>query len=107
MLAETLTRLARRAADPQYDPRHGLLDISTELQNLETQTDQIPPQLRSEWKELLQEIREVQPAFPSRRNTSSLFDRAGMGRIGYDRAQKIISRLAALANLLERRSTAN
>lgn len=107
MLADTLSQLARRASDPQHDPRHGLLDISSELLSLDTQAEQFPPQLRGEWRDLLSEVSQVQPTFPSRRNTSPLFDRAGLGRIGYDRAQRIIARIAALAGLLERTSRAN
>lgn len=101
MLAETLRRLARRAGDPEYDPRHALLDISAELIPLANATEGLPPNLVAEFHDLVAEVRSVQPAFPSRRSTSPLFDRAGLGRIGYERAERLVQRLVALARAVE------
>lgn len=102
MLAETLTRLLKRASDPEYDPRHGILDVSAELLALADATEPMPEHLRNEWSELLNEIRAIQPVFPSRRNTSPLFDRASLGRTGHERAQRLIQRLSALTASLRR-----
>jgi len=101
MLQDSLTRLARRTADPQYDPRHAILDISPELLSLESLLDAWPEQMRLEFRELLREVRKVQPAFPSRRATSPLFDREGMGQVGRDRAMRLVQRLRALAAAIE------
>lgn len=101
-LAESLARLARRACDPEYDPRHAVLDVAAELLPLADDAGGLPANLAAELRELVSEVRSVQPAFPSRRATSPLFDRAGMGRIGYERAERIVQRLAALARAVER-----
>ena len=101
MLQESLTRLARRAADPQYDPRHALLDISDELLSLDQSREALPDNLQRELRELLREVKLIQPAFPSRRLTSPLFDREGMGQVGRERASRLVQRLWALAAAVE------
>jgi hypothetical protein len=101
-LAEMLARLARRACDPEYDPRHAVLDVAAELLPLADSAEGLPAHLASELRELISEVRSVQPAFPSRRATSPLFDRAGLGRLGYARAERIVQRLVALARAVEK-----
>lgn len=101
MLQETLTRLAKRACDPQYDPRHAILDVSPELLSLDMSQGSLPESLQIELRELLREVNTVQPAFPSRRQTSPLFDREGMGQIGRERATRLVQRLWALASAAE------
>lgn len=102
MVAETLKRLATRACDPEYDPRHAVLDVAAELLALADVAHGLPANLAAELRELVTEVRSVQPAFPSRRATSPLFDRAGLGRIGYEQAERIVQRLVALARAVER-----
>jgi hypothetical protein len=104
MLSETLARLAQRVSDPEYDPRHAILDISAELLAL-NDIEPLPPALQVEWRELRDEVRAVQPAFPSRRTTSPLFDRTGLGRPGVERAERLIGRLIALARAANRSQT--
>ena len=101
MMQDILTRLARRTADPQYDPRHAVLDIAPELLSLEASLESLPEAVQFEFRELLREVRKVQPAFPSRRLTSSLFDREGMGQVGRERASRLVQRLRALAAAIE------
>lgn len=101
MLRESLTRLAQRVSDPQYDPRHAILDVSSELLSIDTTQGALPENLRLELRELLREVKAVQPSFPSRRATSPLFDREGMGRVGRDRALRLAQRLKALAAAVE------
>lgn len=102
MLHESLSRLAKRVSDPQYDPRHAILDISAELLSLDSSHTPLPANLDRELRELLCEVRKVQPAFPSRRLTSPLFDREGMGQVGRERAIRLVQRLRALAAAVER-----
>lgn len=101
MLQDSLTRLAKRAADPQYDPRHAILDVSPELVSLELSLKSLPENLQLEFRELLHSVKMVQPAFPSRRATSPLFDREGMGQAGRERAARLVQRLHALAAAVE------
>ena len=100
MDAQTLRRLAERAADPAHDPRHALLDLTVELLALEPEAATLPPAFAVELRAILAELRAVQPAFPSRRNTSPLFDRAGLGRPARQRAERLVRRLAALATAI-------
>lgn len=102
MLAETFTRLAVRVRDPAYDPRHAVLDVAPEFLPLQDAADELPPHLAVELRDLAAEIRSVQPAYPSRRNTSPLFDRAGLGRIGVERAERLVRRIVALARSVEK-----
>ena len=101
MSAEALERLARRAADPQYDARHAILDISDELRALRAEAAW-PPELQAEFRALVREIESVQPVFPSQRRTSVLFDRAGMGQPGLERAQRLVRRLVSLSRSVPR-----
>jgi hypothetical protein len=101
MLRESLTRLAQRVSDPQYDPRHAILDVSSELLSIEVTEGTLPESLRLELSELLRDVKAVQPSFPSRRATSPLFDREGMGQVGRDRALRFVQRLKALAAAVE------
>lgn len=103
MSAEALEHLARRAADPQYDPRHAILDISGELQAVDAGEDW-PSELKAEFAELVREIEAVQPVFPSQRRTSVLFDRAGMGQPGLQRARQLVRRLVLLSRAIGRAS---
>jgi hypothetical protein len=97
MFSDSLNRLAIRVADREYDPRHALLDVSRELQALEPEAAALPATLASEFREILSEIRAVQPVFPSRRETSSLFDRSGLGHPGRERAERLVRRLVSLS----------
>jgi hypothetical protein len=101
MLKVSLAQIARRVSERDYDPRHAVLDVSSELLSLKELAGELPQTLRPEFNELLNEIRAVQPTFPSRRATSPLFDREGMGRIGRDRALRLVQRLRALAAIVE------
>jgi hypothetical protein len=101
MLRESLTRLAQRVADPRYDSRHAILDVSSELLSIDTMQRALPESLRLELSELLRDVKAVQPSFPSRRATSPLFDREGMGQIGRDRALRLVQRLKAVAAAVE------
>lgn len=94
---DVLSRLAVRVSQPGYDPRHAVLDVSAELLPLKERADELPPRLAEELRELLAEVRLVQPNYPSRRETSPLFDREGLGRLGYGRAERIVKRIIALA----------
>jgi hypothetical protein len=94
---DVLSRLAVRVSEPGYDPRHAILDVSGELLPLAGEADRLPPRLAGELGELLAQVRLVQPNYPSRRETSPLFDREGLGRLGYERAERIVKRLVALA----------
>ena len=100
MPTEALTRIAIRLRDPAYDSRHAVLDVANDLLALEDSTESLPAPLREEFREILREVREVRPRFPSRRNTSVLFDRAGLGRIGRERADRLVRRQIALAAAL-------
>ena len=102
MPAETLARLARRASEPGYDPRHAVLDVTAELAAAESDAAQLPPRLRDEFLALLAEVRSVQPDYPSRRETSPLFDRAGLGQPARERAERLVRRLVSLAAAVER-----
>jgi hypothetical protein len=102
MLPEILGRLALRASDATYDPRHGILDISRELLATEEHAATLPPELASELRELVAEIKLVQPLYASRRETSPLFDREGLGRVGRERAERLARRLAGIAAALQR-----
>ncbi|HEX6985658.1 MAG TPA: hypothetical protein VF170_09785 [Planctomycetaceae bacterium] len=102
MPSETLHRLAVRLSDPEYDPRHAVLDVAPELFAIEGDAAALPPRLAAEFRELLDEVRRVQPSYPSRRETSPLFDRAGLGRPGRERAERLIRRIVALAAALPR-----
>ena len=107
MLTDSLSRLAVRVADPAYDPRHAILDVSAELLPLGDAADGLPPRLRDELRDLLAEVRSVQAAYPSRRETSPLFDRAGLGRPARERAERLVRRLVALAASVKRTETAD
>lgn len=100
MPTDTLAHIAVRVSDPDYDPRHAILDVTAELTAIEDRAASFPPHLAREFRELLAEIRSVQPQYPSRRETSPLFDRAGLGRIGRERAERLVRRLVALAAAL-------
>jgi len=90
-----------QAAD--YDARHLLLDLSEKIQELADRIPQsLPDHLKSEWKAICTEVSEVQPAFKSHRKTSILFDRAGMGQPGRQRAIALITRIAALSRAVSR-----
>ncbi len=102
MPAETLARLARRVSEPDYEPRRAVLDIAAELMAVEPDADRLPPRLRDELLELLADVRAVQPEYPSRRETSPLFDRRGLGRPARERAARIVRRLVALSDATER-----
>lgn len=97
-IAETLSRLALRVTVPEYDPRHAILDVTADLLATEPGAAALPPHLATELRDLLAELCDVQPQFPSRRSTSPLFDRAGLGRLGYARAERLVRRLVALAD---------
>ncbi len=101
MLTETLSRIARRVADRDYDPRHAVLDVSSDILSLRKSIDVLPPVLQNEFAELIDEFEQVQPSFPSRRTTSLLFDRQALGQAGRERAERLIRRLVALARTLE------
>ncbi|MBA3311777.1 MAG: hypothetical protein M3552_09920 [Planctomycetota bacterium] len=102
MLKETLARLALRASDRDYDPRHAILDLSSELLALRDASATLPPHLHAEFHDPLTDVEQVQPSFPSRCATSPLFDRAGMGQLGRDRAERLVQRLRAIAATIER-----
>jgi len=99
---EALARLALRASGPGYDPRHAVLDVAPELLAIGPGTVDLPQHLAAELREVLAEFRAVLPPYPSRRHTSPLFDRAGLGRVGYDRAERLVGRLAALAKAVRK-----
>lgn len=101
-LSETLSRLAVRAAAPEYDPRHAILDVAPELLGVGAIRHGLPPHLVAEMRDLTADVRAVLPPFPSRRNTSPLFDRAGLGRVGYQHAERLVRRLVALAKAVRK-----
>ena len=100
MLKETLARLATRASIPDYDPRHAILDVAPELLALERDAESLSGSLANELRELVAELKLVQPTYASRRETSPLFDREGLGRPGRERAERLIRRLAGIAAAL-------
>lgn len=102
MSAELLGRLAQRVSDPEYDARHAVLDITADLRALADDSGQWPERFQREFAELLLELDELQPVFPSQRRTSVLFDRESLGQTGVDRAKRFIARLVSLARSLHR-----
>ena len=102
VFSDRFSLLAIRVADPDYDPRHALLDVTGDLQALEPAASALPVNLQVEFRELLAEIRDIQPVFPSRRETSPLFDRSGLGRTGRERAERLVRRLVARARATAR-----
>lgn len=102
MSVDLLSRLAIRVSDPAYDPRHAILDITAELNSALADTVELPPHLAAELRELCDEIGRVQPTYPSRRETSPLFDRVGLGRPGRERAERLVRRLVSLARSVQR-----
>jgi hypothetical protein len=102
MLRETLARLAVRVSDSRYDARHAILDVSPELLTLESELRTLGGPAETELRELLEELKLVQPVYASRRETSALFDREGLGRPGRERAERLVRRLQGLAAALRR-----
>lgn len=102
MSVDLLSRLAIRVSDPAYDPRHAILDVTAELNTAVADAVELPPHLAAELRELIDEIRGVQPKYPSRRETSPLFDRAGLGRPGRERAERLVRRLVSLVRSVQR-----
>ncbi len=90
--------IARNLDNVEDDIRHRLLDVSQKLFDLAENMEQFPSTLQSEFREIIVALKDVQPVFPSQRNTSVLFDRAGLGSIGRKTATDLAQRILSLAN---------
>ena len=98
-----LSNIVRQFQAADYDARHMLLDFSEKILELADRVPQLlPDPLKSEWKSICTEVDEVQPAFKSHRKTSVLFDRAGMGQPGRQKAIALITRMTALSRSVDR-----
>ncbi len=103
---QALSNIVSQFQAADYDARHLLLDLSEKILELaEGVTRFLPEPLKSEWKSICTEVDEVQPSFKSHRKTSILFDRAGMGLPGRNRAIALITRMAALSRAVDRLET--
>lgn len=84
------------------DLRHTLLEISQLFLDVTADCSGLPERLHDEIGELRAELAEVQPRFPSRRQTSVLFDREGLGRTGRRRAAELAARIIAVCESVMR-----
>ena len=99
---EQLGQIARRLKTDTDDLRHTVLETSGEFFNAVSEPDRIPANLRDEVREILAEMKDVQPRFPSHRQTSVLFDREGLGQTGRGRAKNLALRIIAVCEAVGR-----
>lgn len=101
-LHQELKVIAGRLSNDADDTRHTLLDVSARFLDATFNKARIPEPLRDEVAELRRELDEIQPRFPSHRNTSVLFDREALGAAGRKRAKEIALRIVSVAKSLDR-----
>jgi hypothetical protein len=93
-----LKRIAVRLQSDTDDLRHTLLEISQAFLDVTADCSGLPERLHDEIGELRAELADVQPQFASRRQTSVLFDREGLGRKGRRRAKELAARIMAVCD---------
>jgi len=93
--AERLSRISKRISAYQ-DRRQALVDVVDEFLAFASSPG-IPADLKPEVASLAREMEEVKPQFPSHSRTSVLYDTAGLGKPGKDRAARLALRIEALA----------
>ena len=103
-LKPQLARIAARLKTDREDLRHTVLDVADDFLAVASDAGRFDGPLRDEVCEIVQELLEVQPRFKSHRKTSALFDRAGMGLPGKQRAEKLALRIIAVCEAAQRTS---
>ncbi len=96
-----LRLVANRLLNDRTDLRHTVLDVSADFLATSDQLPGLPAVLSAELRDLRAEVAGVQPRFPSHRKTSVLFDEAGLGQPGRERANRIADRVVALVRQLD------
>ncbi len=95
-----LRLIASKLEADDYDVRHQLLDVADDFVRTAAECGKLPSALRTELDEILAEIDAIRPQYPSHRETSLLFDRAGLGQEGRRRAwilgQRIVGWIGAV-----------
>ncbi|QDT64915.1 hypothetical protein [Calycomorphotria hydatis] len=90
-----LQRIARQLTDYE-DARQAVVNLREDC--IRCLGDLNPPaRFQSEIGSLLKELDEVKPSFPSQPRSSILYDREGLGKVGRDRAKRIVTRIEALS----------
>lgn len=80
-----------------YDIRHAILDIIPDFETVAASSRQFPSRIQTELQSIAAELKELKPAFPSQAKTSVLFDREGLGQIGFKRARDVAQRIVSIA----------
>ncbi|QDT37455.1 hypothetical protein [Stratiformator vulcanicus] len=94
-LPDQLAVIARRISD-YPDARHAVINVADDFAAVATSPG-IPDGHRPEFDDLARELSDIKPRFPSQPTTSILFDRAGLGKPGRERALRIAHRIEALS----------
>lgn len=90
-------RIVRILKTADSDVRHLVLDVLPDFMDLTLAPNTLPREIRAEVVEVRTSLDEVRPMFPSHRNTSSLFDREGMGRAGREKGLRLAARIRGVA----------
>ena len=73
-----------------------------EFVRVATNCGTLPDVLQTELSEIFAEIDAIRPQYPSHRETSPLFDRAGLGQEGHRRAQVLSQRIVGWIHAVSR-----
>ena len=94
-MEDCLQRIARQLSDYE-DARQAVVNLWEDCIRCLNELNP-PVRFQAEIRSLMTELDEVKPSFPSQPRSSILYDREGLGKVGKDRATRIVTRITALS----------